>query len=101
MNPMIRPRSFGAGSTSGRTGAAAWSGEVTAELMGVVPRSMGSVQAGIRSIAPGRGASVPDPRIEQGVKQVNSQVDQDVGEAEQQDDALDHRVVPPQDGIHR
>ncbi len=48
-----------------------------------------------------RAISVPDPRIEQRVAQVDQQVDQHVDRREQQDHALDDRIVAPQDRIDR
>src|SRR6478609_11600367 len=44
--------------------------------------------------------SVPDPRVEQGVGQVDKQVHQHVDAGEQDDDALDDRIVAPRDGVH-
>src|SRR6202030_4289635 len=43
--------------------------------------------------------SVADARIEQSVADVDREIDQHIGGREQQDDALDDRVVAAQDGI--
>src|SRR5512136_1626248 len=53
--------------------------------------------AAARSIA--TAMSVPDPRIEQRVAEVDQQVDDDVHRGEQQRHALDDRIVAPQDRV--
>src|SRR5690606_31661333 len=45
-------------------------------------------------------ALITNTRVEYGVKNVNHQVDDDVREGEQQDQALDHREVSRQHGFH-
>ncbi len=45
--------------------------------------------------------SISDPRIDHRIENVDGEVHQDVGKAEQQHDALDDRVVAAQDGIDR
>ena len=44
-------------------------------------------------------SSVADPRIEEGVADVDQQIDQHVADREHQHDALDHRIVAAQDRI--
>ena len=48
-----------------------------------------------------RQRSILDPRIKQPVAEINKQVDHDVGRGEDENDALDDRVIPAQDGIDR
>src|SRR4051812_3905043 len=45
--------------------------------------------------------SIADPRIDHRVQKVDPQIDEHVDEAEQQHDALNDRIVAPQDGIER
>jgi len=40
-----------------------------------------------------------DPGIEDGVEDVDGEVDQDEGDGDQHDRALDHEVVPLEDGL--
>src|SRR6266849_4746873 len=49
----------------------------------------------------GDAFSVPDARVEQRIAQIDQQIDQHIGGRENQDDALDDRVVAAQDGIDR
>src|SRR6266568_7562593 len=44
---------------------------------------------------------VPDARVEQRIAQIDQQVDQHIGGRENEDDALDDRVVAAQDGVDR
>src|ERR1700692_4605577 len=45
------------------------------------------------------GGSIPDPRVENRVEDVDDQVDQDVDKAEQQHDALYDGIIAAQDGV--
>src|SRR5262245_55128774 len=45
--------------------------------------------------------SVSDARVEEHVREIDREVDEDVGPREDQDDALDDRVVAAQDRVHR
>src|SRR5215218_7403214 len=86
-------RAFTGGSTSGIGAAAAtpWGGTVAAGGATSGAITVAEAISGRSSLPDGRASSVPDPRVEQGVHQVDRQVDQHVNEAEQQDHALDHR----------
>src|SRR2546423_8019358 len=43
--------------------------------------------------------SVPDPWIEKHVTQIDGEIDQNVGRGEDQDDALNDRIIAPQDRV--
>src|SRR5579862_4092850 len=45
--------------------------------------------------------SVPDARVEERIAQIDQEVDQHIGGREYEDDALDDRVVAPEDGVDR
>src|SRR4029078_4527648 len=45
--------------------------------------------------------SIADPRINQGIGDIDHQIDQHIDKAEQQYDALDHGIVPTQDRVDR
>src|SRR5690349_17222284 len=47
----------------------------------------------------GKGRSVPNPRVDHHVREIDREIDEHVDGGEQQDDALDDRIVPPQDRI--
>src|SRR6185436_15925760 len=66
---------------------------------------VGLRRAKVRNAPPRRGAvgcasaiaaiSVPDPRLEQRVGEVDQQIDQNIDTGEHHDDALDDRVIAP------
>src|SRR5512135_378459 len=61
--------------------------------------AVGETDFGAAARSTATATSVADPRIEQRVAEVDQQVDDDVHGGEQQRDALDDRIVAPQERV--
>src|SRR5262245_6144041 len=64
-----------------------------------IPRRGGADEASSGTSTPRTDGSVADAGVEEDIEDVDEEVQQHVDARDDQDDALDHRIVAPHDGI--